>query len=157
VKNEDSSIARALEKLREICSRQEKCPAEVRVLLKRWDINQEHHQEIIGKLISERFIDEHRYASAFVRDKTRFDHWGRIKIRYFLQQKGIAKSASDKAIGEIDQDEYRKMVGKELAKKRKSLKGSPRDIWAKLARYGSSRGYEMEIMHDFLGETTLED
>jgi hypothetical protein len=48
-------------------------------------------------------------------------------------------------------------VGKELAKKRKSLKGSPREIWAKLARYGSSRGYEMEIMHDFLGETALEN
>jgi regulatory protein len=147
----------ALEKLRQICSRQEKCPADIVALLKRWGIDQGHHQEIIRKLISERFIDEHRYAAAFVRDKTSFDHWGMIKIRYFLQQKGIAKAASDKAIGEIDQDEYRKMVGKELAKKRKSLKGSPREIWAKLARYGSSRGYEMEIMHDFLGETALEN
>jgi hypothetical protein len=45
------------------------------------------------------------------------------------------------------------MIGRELTKKRKSLKGSSYEIWAKLARYGSSRGYEMEFMAEFLGET----
>jgi SOS response regulatory protein OraA/RecX len=69
-----------------------------------------------------------------------------------LQHKGIAKAVCDKALREIDRDEYRKMVGNELAKKRKTLKGSSREIWVKLARYGSSRGYEMEIMRDFLGD-----
>jgi len=142
----------ALKKLQQICSRQEKCTSDVIVLLKKWGIRQEEHQKILERLMTERFIDEVRYAEAFVRDKIRFDHWGTKKIRYFLRHKGIDKTVCDKAIGSFDRDEYRSLIGKELAKKRKALKGSSREIWAKLARYGSSRGYEMEIMRDFLGD-----
>ena len=141
----------ALEKLRQICSRQEKSPADIVILLKRWGIDQQHHPEILDRLRSEKFLDENRYAKAFVTDKMKFDHWGIVKIRYMLHQKGIGNAAVDNAIRDIDHDAYRSMVGKEMAKKRKSLKGTPREIWAKLARYGSSRGYEMEVMRDFLG------
>jgi len=152
VKNEEKSVSAALDKLRQICSRQEKCQADVTGLLTKWDIDREHHQLIIDRLKAEKFIDEYRYASAFVKDKIRIDHWGIIKVRYFLRQKGIAGEVLDSALSEIDRDEYRQMIGKELSKKRKSIKGTPREIWAKLARYGSSRGYELDIMQDFLGE-----
>jgi len=147
-------IPHALDKLREICSRQEKCPADIIALLKRWGIDREEHQKIIEQLKSERFIDEVRYASAFVRDKIKFDRWGIIKIRFLLQHRGISKEVVENALGEIDRDEYRNTIGRELARKRKTLKGTPREIWAKLARYGSSRGYEMEFMREFLGEST---
>jgi regulatory protein len=150
--NMTDNIKQALDKLRQLCSRQEKCPAEVIVLLKRWGIDDDCHQGIMAQLKSEKYLDENRYASAFVKDKIRFDHWGIIKIRYHLQQKGITKDALESAVGQVDRDEYRHMIGKELDKKRKSLKGKPREIWAKLARYGSSRGYEFEMMQDFLNE-----
>ena len=152
MKNEEKTIGEALEKLRQICSRQEKCPADVINLLKRWGIDQQHHHDIMEQLKSESYIDEYRYASAFVKDKIRFDHWGIFKIRYSLHQKNIAREVLENAVGEVDRDEYRLMIGKELDKRRKSLKGTPREIWAKLARYGSSRGYEMEYMQDFLNE-----
>ena len=152
IEKSSDSIKQALEKLRQICSRQEKSPADVIVLLKRWGIDQLHHLTIIEQLKSEKYIDEYRYTSAFVKDKIKFDHWGIIKIRYFLHLKGIAKDILENAIKEVDRNEYRHMIGKELDKKRKSLKGTPREIWAKLARYGSSRGYELEIMQDFLDE-----
>jgi regulatory protein len=144
--------SQALDKLRQICSRQEKCPADVVGLLKRWDIDDAFHQNILTQLKAEKFVDEYRYASAFVKDKIRFEHWGTIKIRFMLRQKGIDSRLAEKAMGEVDREEYRQMVGKELSKKRKSLKGTSREIWAKLARYGSSRGYEMDIMRDFLGD-----
>jgi regulatory protein len=152
VKEEKKSVGEALDKLRQICSRQEKCPADIIVLLKRWNIDQEFHQGIVEQLKSEKFIDEYRYASAFVKDKISFDHWGMVKIRYLLQHKGIAKDVLENALREVDRDEYRHMIGKELEKKRKSLKGAPREIWVKLARYGSSRGYEFEIVQEFLDE-----
>jgi regulatory protein len=142
----------ALDKIRQICSRQEKCPADVLTLLKRWGVPQEHHQEILEDLRSGKFLDEYRYAAAFVADKIKFDHWGLIKIRYMLQQKGIARHVAEDALREINPDDYRAMVGRELAKKRKTLKGPAREVWAKLARYGSSRGYEMEVMQGFLGD-----
>jgi regulatory protein len=140
----------ALRDLRKLCSRQEKCPADLLTLLNRWGVNHDHHRDILETLRSEGFLNEHRYAAAFVRDKIKFEHWGIIKIRYFLRQKGIAQEVCDRALQEIDRDEYREMVGRELAKKRRSLRGSSREIWAKLARYGASRGYEMDVMQDFL-------
>ncbi|MBN1143085.1 MAG: RecX family transcriptional regulator [Bacteroidales bacterium] len=142
--------ATALVKLQEICSRQEKAPADVMALLKKWGVDRENQEEILNKLKAERFIDENRYASAFVRDKIRFDHWGIVKIRFQLNHKGINPDIIAQALKEIDKQEYRQMISRELDKKRKTLKGTSREIWAKLARYGSSRGYEMDVMRDFL-------
>jgi regulatory protein len=144
-------ISVALDKLRTICSRQEKAPADIISFLKKWDVDSSQHQQVIGKLRSEKFIDDRRYATAFTKDKIKFEHWGFVKIRIMLNQKGIDKKITDEVIKEIDRMEYRAMIGKELDKKRKSIKGTPYEIWAKLARYGSSKGYAMEDMEHFLG------
>jgi regulatory protein len=151
------SAAEALEKLRKMCSMQEKCPSDILLLLRRWGVEQEHFESIIGSLKSDRFIDEGRYAAAFVKDKVKFDHWGFLKIMYFLRQKGIPRNIVDEACKAIDRDDYVLMIKKELDKKRKTLTGKRREVAAKLARYGSSRGYEMEIMHPFLGDITPEE
>lgn len=141
----------ALDKLRTICSKQEKAPADITNLLKKWDVDAELHKQIIEKLRLEKFIDDRRYASAFLRDKVRFDHWGFIKVRLMLQQKNIDRKIADEVIAEYDKNEYREMIARELSKKRKNIKGTPYEIWAKLARYGSSKGYAMQDMEDFLG------
>jgi regulatory protein len=145
------NIKEALDKLRQICSRQEKCPADILTLLKKWDIDPQEYPGILEKLKQEKFLSESRYASAFVRDKIKFDHWGFIKIRFVLRQKGLDSAYIEDATREIDREEYRSMIGRELKKKRKFIKGTPREVWAKLARYGSSRGYELEMMQEFLG------
>jgi regulatory protein len=151
------SPAMALEKLQKMCSMQEKCPADIMLLLKRWGVEPGHHEDIISRLKSDKFIDEGRYAAAFVKDKVKFDHWGFLKIIYFLKQKGIPRSVVDEACKSIDRNEYAIMIKKELEKKKKTLTGKRREVAAKLARYGSSRGYEMEIMHPFLGDVTPEE
>ncbi len=48
-----------------------------------------------------------------------------------LHHKGMSKTEVEKAIAEINKEEYRSMIGKELNKKRKSLKGIP-------VRYGQN-------------------
>jgi len=154
---ETLSPAMALEKLQKMCSMQEKCPADIILLLKRWGVGQEHHEDIIIRLKSDKFIDEGRYAAAFVKDKVKFDHWGFLKIMYFLKQKGIPRNVVDDACKAIDRNDYAIMIKKELDKKKKTLTGKRREVAAKLARYGSSRGYEMEIMHPFLGDVMPEE
>lgn len=149
-KKESYNATEALSRLQKICSMQEKCPADIILLLDRWGVAPEHHPGIISRLRSDNFMDENRYASAFVKDKIRFGHWGFVKIRYFLRQKGIPAEIANEACNNIDRDDYREMITKELEKKKKTLKGLPREVWAKLARYGSSRGYEMEYMQAFL-------
>ena len=144
----------ALQKLCDICSRQEKCPADVLSLLSRWGVDKEKHQEVLEKLKVEKFIDEHRYATAFTRDKMKFDHWGITKIRFLLQHKGISREVAEEVLNETDMDEYRAMIEKEISKKRKTLRGSPREVWAKLMRYGMSRGYETEYLRPILGDSS---
>jgi regulatory protein len=151
------STAEALSKLQKICSMQEKCTADVVLLLKRWGIEPQQHQDIIDRLRADTFMDESRFAAAFVRDKIHFDHWGIIKINYFLKQKGIAKKVIQEVLNSIDREEYAEMIRRELEKKKKTLKGTPRERWAKLARYGSSRGYELDFMQEFLGEIASDE
>lgn len=152
MKKNDTTKDEALEKLRQLLSRQEKCTADVREWLRKWGIDPSHHDVIIETLTKERFLDEIRYAAALVKDKIKLDHWGIIKIRYLMRQKGLPGAAIDQAISGIDQEEYREMVSRELAKKRKTIRGTKREVWVKLARYGFSRGYEMDVMRDFLGD-----
>jgi len=157
IEKKSLSTAEALAKLQKICSAQEKCPADVILLLKRWSVPQQHHTGIMNRLKEEHFVDERRFATAFVRDKVFLDHWGFVKIRYFLRQKRIPLNLIDEACRRIDRNDYAGMIRKELEKKKKTVKGTSREIWAKLARYGSSRGYEMDIMHEFLDDMARDD
>lgn len=145
-----------LAKIKDICAGQEKSPSEVLGLLKRWGLDHEKSQEIIGILKAENFIDERRYASAFVRDKIKFDRWGVAKIKYALLKKGIPANMTAEAIQSFDKEAYHEMIKNELVKKARMLKGPLSANWQKLARFGSSRGYEMEIMYDILDEICKE-
>jgi len=58
---------------------------------------------IVERLVQEKFIDEERYAIAFAKDKFRFSGWGRIKIRYALQQKRIGNNDIVNALSLIDE------------------------------------------------------
>jgi SOS response regulatory protein OraA/RecX len=140
----------ALGKLRQLCSRQEKCEADVVTLLNRWGVEKAQHPAILASLKQDDYLSESRYVAAFVKDKIKLEHWGMVKIAYMLRHKGISGKVTEEALRHIDKSEYRTMITRELEKKRKSLRGSRRENWAKLARYGASRGYEMEYMQDFL-------
>ena len=72
----------ALTRLQAQCSRSEMCSGQVRRRLLRWSVAQQQkglpgfsdHQveEIVEALIKERFVDDARFAGAYVRDKARF-------------------------------------------------------------------------------------
>lgn len=135
-----------------VCARQEKSPAEVLALLKRWGAEGETAQQILVGLKAGKFVDEERYARAFVQDKVRIEHWGFVKVRLSLRGKGVSVSLADRAIKAFDQEEYRRMVRSELEKKHKLVKAPVRKAWQQLARFGAGRGYEMDIMYDMLDE-----
>jgi regulatory protein len=149
---QSTTPGQALARLRQICSRQEKCLSEAIVLLKRWGLSDEQASAVTDSLVKEKYIDESRYAAAFVRDRIGLDKWGMIKIRYQLYRKGIPDSIVQDALGSVDKHKYVAMIRKELEKKRKTLKDTGRELWARLTRYGSSRGYEEHIIRELLDE-----
>jgi regulatory protein len=84
---EQEEFKKNLGRMQALCSRSEKCKADIRMKLGRNGIPEKDIVEILDKLQEEGFIDEQRYAGAFVRDKFRLQGWGPVKIANMLKNK----------------------------------------------------------------------
>lgn len=125
------------------CSAAERCIQDVETKIKAAGLPPEASERIIARLLKEKFIDETRFSRSFVRDKLRFNQWGRIKIGYELQRKGISSDLRYEALDTIDESEYRATLLALLKSKKKSTKGKDeRDIFSKLLRFAAGRGFE---------------
>ena len=129
------------------CSLSEHCVKKVREKLVQWETPKEFIEPIIEKLLEQDYINEERFSRAFVKDKFRFNHWGRIKIQIHLRALGISSENITKAMSEIDEDEYAEILDEIVEKKRKTIKkGTDLEVRAKLLRHALSRGFEYEII-----------
>lgn len=125
------------------CSASEHCIQEVENKIKTAGLTEEESDRIIARLTKEGFIDESRFARYFVNDKLRFNKWGRIKIGYELQKKGIPSDIRAEALDNIDEQEYESILLSLLKSKKKSTRGKDdRDLYTKLLRYAAGRGFE---------------
>jgi len=70
----------ALEKAMAQCSRREYCSDDIRNKLSLWGVDNDDIGKILRILISDNFINEPRYATAFVRDKFKYNKWGKLKF-----------------------------------------------------------------------------
>lgn len=133
------------------CSQKEYCLSELSKKMQTKGATMQQIERILERLIQEKYVDESRYANAFVSDKIRFDHWGRVKIRYALQQKGIASSLIDEAISNICTSDYQEVLQDFIHQRLKTTKGkSTYDINQKVARAAISRGFEAQLVFDIL-------
>jgi len=137
----------ALARIRKLCSTQEKCSFYVYQKLSDWGFENMAIEKIINSLIEDKFVDDNRFAKSFVREKFRFNNWGRIKITYALKQKRIPESTINLALEEIEEEEYLQVLETELIKKKKSIKAKNQfDLKGKLLRFGQSKGFEFECV-----------
>ncbi len=96
------SVERALESLMYSCAKSERCISDIRRSLYRWRMNKEDYDPIIERLVREKFVDEERYARAYVREKMNCSGWGRRKIELGLRAKGIPKETIEEALRQIE-------------------------------------------------------
>lgn len=135
----------ALHKAAAYCSLSEKCIYDVQEKLKSWGADIQDQEKIINYLIKEKFIDEKRFALAYVKDKFQYNKWGKIKIRIMLQQKKIPPHIIEDALNQIDEKAYQEMIIHLLADKAKNLTYKDAyDKKAKLIRYLTGKGFEIE-------------
>lgn len=129
------------------CATAEHCEADVRTKLQTWACSPEHIDKIIDYLKQENFLNEQRYCNAFVRDKFRFNQWGKTKIAMMLRTKNIAEETIAEAIDQIDDETYQQTVTTLLQTKLKGLKYRDEyDRKAKLIRFAQGRGFEYSII-----------
>ena len=96
-----------LYKLAAKCSTSEQCLSDIEGKLAKYDLPEEEKTRILRHLVEEKYVDDGRYAEAFVRDKYRFNKWGRIKIAQGLRMKHIDSETINIAMKAIDETEYR--------------------------------------------------
>ena len=134
-------------RLEALCAASEQCTADLREKLRRWGVAADEAEAVIESLRSRRFVDDARFARAYVRDKYRFARWGRHKIVMGLRAKRISADDIDAALAEIDLDEYEELLTQLLRSKVRS--GRLSREWpdrAKLLRFAASRGFESSLI-----------
>ena len=137
----------ALIRLEDLCARSEQCVEEIRRRLYMWQICRNDAEKIVKSLVQRRFVDDTRYAAAFVRDKYRFARWGRLKIEMALRQKRIDSTIIADAIAGIDDDEYRDALMHIIAAKAKTMdEPYTYENRMRLMRFALSRGFESSLV-----------
>lgn len=139
----------ALNRASALCAASEQAPGDIREKLMRWGLTADQASDILGRLIDDGFIDERRYACAFVNDRFSFNGWGRVKIAYQLRHKGIAPDVISQALTNIDERQYRERLIELLRGKWREVNGrGPRAAWAAMMRFAASRGFEPAVAAD---------
>ncbi len=139
--NTPKTPQQALQSLVRLCAKAERSSGDALRLMGRWQVEPAHRREVLEKLVSMRFIDDRRFAAAYVKDKLRFNGWGKRKIRAGLVAKGISGDIIEDVLGETENDTGR--LQKLLAAKMKSVKASsPYELKMKLVRFGMGRGFD---------------
>jgi regulatory protein len=133
------------------CAQAEHCEQEMRDKMKRWGMPPEAQNRVVERLTKERYIDNERYARAFVKDKVRYNKWGRRKVQQALWMKRIDDDIQQRVLDEIDDEEYLKVLVPLLKQKRKSIKAAnDYELNQKLVRFALSRGFDYGIIRQCL-------
>ena len=136
----------ALQSLMRMCARSERSSGDALRLMKRWGLTNEDAHKVLVKLQTERFIDDARYAEAFVRDKLNLSGWGAYKIRMALRNKGVSKEIIEEVVAPmIAETDMAERLEEIMRRRMRTLKfTSAYDAKTKLVRFAASRGYEID-------------
>jgi len=146
----------ALSKAEHYCAYQERSQQEVRDKLYDWGLWTSAVENIISKLIEENFLNEDRFAKAYVRGKFNQKHWGKIKIKQGLQLKKVSPPLIKKALLTIDLDDYIATLTAVIEKKARTLtERNEIKRRYKLQQYALSRGFEPELAAGVLKNSEL--
>ena len=147
----DMTEQEAYLQLAALCAQAEHCQQEMRDKMRRWELDETAQNRIIARLVKERYIDDERYARAFVKDKIRYNKWGRRRVQQALWQKRIDSEIQQRVLDEIDEKEYLDVLRPLLKQKRKSIRAaSDYELNQKLVRFALGRGFGFDIIRQCL-------
>jgi len=143
----------AKQKIAKYCAYQERCHQEVRDKLYSFGLAKVDVEEIIYELIKQDFLNEQRFALAFVRGKFRYKKWGRNKIVQELKRRKISDYCIKKGLQEIQEEQYMDVLTELLRKKiasLKAIKGYQKNY--KAVQFVLTKGYESDLAWSIIKE-----
>jgi regulatory protein len=142
----------SLPKIKQYCAYQERCHSEVRDKLYSFGLNKGEVEEIISVLITEKYLNEERFAIHYAGGKFRMKGWGKNKIKQALKLKQVSDYCIKKALNQIDLDDYDRTFQK-LAQQKLTTLRSEKNIFIKKRKFQDfmlQRGFETSLISEFL-------
>ncbi len=141
-----------------LCARSEHCQWEMQEKMRRWELDDAALARVMARLVKERYVDDERYARAFVKDKVRYNKWGRRKVEQALWQKRIDDDIRERVLDEVDEEEYLNVLRPLLKQKRKSIKAeNDYELNQKLVRFALGRGFTYDIIRQCIDVDEVPD
>lgn len=148
------TVEQARQKVLRYCAYQERCHQEVKNKLYELGLNSSDTDEMLSYLITEGFLNEERFAKLFAGGKFRIKHWGRIKIVYALESKGISKKCIQIGLKEIEEADYHLTLENLITER--IAQGETEDRFVlrnKIAQSLIQKGFEPELVWKTLKST----
>lgn len=98
------TTSEALQKLQHYCAYQERSPFEVSRKLTLIKLPKDRHEEVIATLMEENFLDEYRFAEAFVQGKLNQKHWAPKRIEMGLREHRIPAVTIRRILSNVNPD-----------------------------------------------------
>jgi regulatory protein len=129
-----------------MCARSERSSGDALRLMKRWGVADDDARKVLARLQAERFIDDKRFAEAFLRDKLNLSGWGAYKIKMSLRAKGLSREVIEEVVSPmIEATDMKERLEDIMQRKLRTLKyTSTYEAKTKLIRFAASRGYDIE-------------
>ncbi len=140
----DKIITRAAK----LCSTAEKCSHDMWTKMIAWGLEEREADKAVAYLVEHKFLDDSRFARYFVKDKLKFNKWGRIKIGYVLRQKQLPEDVINEALREINADTYTEILDQLVLHKMRSAGDlSIPANKAKVLRFAAQKGFTAEEVY----------
>ena len=134
-------------RLAALCAQAEHCEYEMQEKMRRWEIADDAQARVMQRLITERYVDDERFARAFANDKVKYNKWGRRKVEQAMWLKHIAEDIRQRVLDSIDDEEYIAILRPLLQQKRRSVKAhNDYELRQKLIKFAFGRGFTMDII-----------
>lgn len=141
-----------------LCAQAEHCQHEMLEKMRKWELSEVVQARVMARLVKERYVDDERYARAFVKDKIRYNKWGRRKVQQALWLKHIDNAIQQTVLDEVGDDEYLKVLKPLLKQKSKSIKAeSDYERNQKLVRFALGRGFTFDIIRQCLDTSDINE
>lgn len=148
----------AKNKAARFCAYQERTQQQVREKLIKVGLDQNDAEEILSELITEGFINEERFAKAYAGGKFRQKKWGKVKIRYELQKRGLTDYCIESGLAEIEEENYIYTALELIENKGNSLKAQNKynefEFKGAIIRFMTRKGFESELIKRLLNDNS---
>lgn len=132
-----------IDRIYKFCAYQDRSVYETRLKIRSLKIQEMNEDQLIDRLIADKFLDDVRFAQHFVQGKMNAKGWGVAKIKQGLFQKGIPESIIKEVLREIDETQYLDNLKREIQKWEK-VNDMNAQTKPKLIRFLMSKGYSYD-------------